>query len=305
METETAEKIKNNNKKRPEKLIGVSFRRCGKVYMFDPGELEIYPGDWVVVETIRGQELGQIMKDRIPVSETDDSLVIKPVIRKATSEDHNRYEDNKYLAAEAFRIGLEKIKQHGLPMKLVDVEYTLDQSKIVFYFSADGRVDFRALVRDLASVFHKRIELHQIGVRDVAKMLGGLGPCGLTCCCATHLHSFDPVSIKMAKEQGLSLNPVKISGTCGRLMCCLRYEHCQYQEITKDMPSIDALVTLPEGEAKVIDINIPKKTVIIKLPSHARVEYPSEAFAVIGDNSYKIKKGYAPFVRKKRSGPRP
>ncbi len=280
-------------------MVGVSFRRCGKIYMFDPGELQINPGDWVVVETIRGQELGQVMRDRMDPGEEDEKLTIKPVIRKATPEDMETYEENKYRSAEAFRVGIEKIRENSLPMKLVDVEYTLDQSKIVFYFSAEGRVDFRALVRDLASVFHKRIELHQIGVRDVAKMLGGLGPCGLTCCCATFLHSFDPVSIKMAKEQGLSLNPVKISGTCGRLMCCLRYEHSLYRELTRDLPDIDSRINLPEGSGVVVEMNIPKQTVIIELPSRARVEYPGEAFHQLDKNTYEIKKGFKAFQRKK------
>lgn len=286
-------------KERAKNLVGVSFRRCGKIYMFDPSEMEIFPGDWVVVETVRGQELGQVMRDKMELPTEDGNLVIKPVIRKATQEDHASYEENKYRSAEAFRIGIEKIREHGLPMKLVDVEFTLDQSKIVFYFSADGRVDFRALVRDLAAIFHKRIELHQIGVRDVAKMLGGLGPCGLTVCCATFLHQFDPVSIKMAKEQGLSLNPVKISGTCGRLMCCLRYEHCLYQELTSDLPNLEAVVNMPEGSGKVVEMNIPKQTVMVELPSRARVEYPGEAFSKIDDGTYEIKKGFKPFQKKK------
>lgn len=282
-------------------LIGVSFRRCGKIYMFDPGGLEIFPGDWVVVETVRGQELGQVMRDKMEPSPSEENLTIKPIIRKATQEDHKIYEENKYLSAEAFRVGIEKIREHSLPMKLVDVEFTLDQSKIVFYFSADGRVDFRALVRDLAAIFHKRIELHQIGVRDVAKMLGGFGPCGLTCCCATFLHAFDPVSIKMAKEQGLSLNPVKISGTCGRLMCCLRYEYSLYRELTDNLPDIDCTVNIPEGSGRVVELNIPKQTVILELPSRARVEYPGEAFNKIDERTCEIKKGYKPFQKKKKT----
>jgi cell fate regulator YaaT (PSP1 superfamily) len=157
-------------------------------------------------------------------------------------------------------------------------------------------------VRDLAAIFHKRIELHQIGVRDVAKMLGGLGPCGLNVCCATFLHAFDPVSIKMAKDQGLSLNPVKISGTCGRLMCCLRYEHNVYQELLSTMPPMEAVVSLPEGNARVVDMNIPKQTILVELPSRARVEYPSEAFSRVDDNTFEIKKGYKPFQRKKKPG---
>jgi len=281
-------------------IVGVSFRRCGKIYKFEAGQLDIFPGDWVIVETVRGLEMGQVMFDKLPLKEDEDKHPLKRVIRKATPEDHERMEENKYLSAEAFCIGLEKIKQHNLPMKLVEVEYTIDQSKIIFYFTAEGRVDFRALVRDLASVFHRRIELHQIGVRDAAKMIGAIGPCGLTCCCNTFLTSFDPVSIKMAKEQGLSLNPVKISGSCGRLMCCLRYEYEQYVESLKKLPPLDAQVILPEGTGKVVDLNIPLETVIIELPSNARVEYSAEALVKTGENSYEVKKGYKPYTKSKK-----
>lgn len=279
------------------KIVGVSFRRCGKVYRFDTGDLEIYRGDWVVVETVRGVELGQVLYDKMPPPE-DPEVVIKPIVRKALPEDFKAREENRYLSAEAFRIGIEKIREHGLPMKLVDVEYTLDQSKIVFYFSAEGRVDFRSLVRDLASVFRKRIELHQIGVRDVAKMLGGMGPCGRMLCCATYLTGFDPVSIRMAKDQNLSLNPVKISGTCGRLMCCLRYEFEQYLELAGQLPDIGAKVTLPEGIGEVVDRNIPKQTAIIEMPSNARLEYKGDCFIKTNGGRYEIKKGCHPFKKK-------
>ena len=272
------------------KYVGVSFKRCGKVYRFDSADLEIFRGDWVVVETIRGLELGQVMFDKMLPPEEE--MEVKPVVRKAEPDDFKGIEDNRFRSAEAFRIGLEKIREHNLPMKLVDVEYTLDQSKIVFYFSAEGRVDFRNLVRDLAAVFRKRIELHQIGVRDVAKMLGGIGPCGRTVCCATFLTNFDPVSIRMAKEQSLSLNPVKISGTCGRLMCCLKYEFEQYLEISALLPPIGAKVTLPEGIGEVIDLNIPRQTVIIEMPSNARVQYAGNSILKISDNEFEIKKGH-------------
>ena len=258
-------------------MVGVSFRRCGKIYMFDPGELQINPGDWVVVETIRGQELGQVMRDRMDPGEEDEKLTIKPVIRKATPEDMETYEENKYRSAEAFRVGIEKIRENSLPMKLVDVEYTLDQSKIVFYFSAEGRVDFRALVRDLASVFHKRIELHQIGVRDVAKMLGGLGPCGLTCCCATFLHSFDPVSIKMAKEQNLSLNSMKISGPCGRLLCCLSYEFDFYVEEKRHYPPEGSKLKVGFDLMKVIEVNILSKKISLSGSEGRMLSIPQSA----------------------------
>lgn len=285
------------------KIVGVSFRRCGKIYKFDSGDLEIYRGDWVVAETVRGLELGQVMYDRVKPEEGGEDREFSVLIRKATSEDFKSMEKNHFKSAEAFRIGLEKIRKHGLPMKLVDVEYTLDENKIVFYFSAEGRVDFRALVRDLASVFRKRIELHQIGVRDVAKMLGGMAPCGRTVCCATFLTNFDPVSIRMAKEQNLSLNPVKISGACGRLMCCLRYEHNQYRDLASDLPEIEASVTLDEGVGHVVDLNIPKQTAIIEMPSNARLEYEGSSFRRISEGKYEIKKGCKPFEKKKQINP--
>jgi cell fate regulator YaaT (PSP1 superfamily) len=282
------------------RVVGVSFRKCGKVYRFDAGELEVYPGDWVIVETARGMEMGQIMFDNMEIAEDEQEVPIKPIIRKANSEDYKTQEENRYLSAEAFRVGLEKISEHNLPMKLIEVDYTLDQSKIVFHFTAVGRVDFRSLVRDLASVFHKRIELHQIGVRDAAKLLGGLGPCGKTCCCSTHMKNFEPVSIKMAKEQGLSLNPVKISGTCGRLMCCLNYEFAMYEEILTHLPPLESQVNLPGGTGVVVGLNVPQQTVIIELPSKSRVEYSSESLKQTGENLYELKKGQNPFQKKKK-----
>jgi len=279
------------------KIVGVSFRRCGKIYRFDTIDLEIFRGDWVVVETVRGLELGQVMYDKM-TPPPEENYEIKPVVRRATSEDFKHVEANRFKSAEAFRIGFEKIREHGLPMKLVNVEYTLDESKIVFYFSADGRVDFRALVRDLAGIFRRRIELHQIGVRDVAKMLGGIGPCGRTVCCATFLTNFDTVSIRMAKEQNLSLNPVKISGTCGRLMCCLRYEYCQYRDLTTALPEVGAKVTLPEGIGTVIDLNIPKQTVFIEMPSNARIEYKGSSLIQSSVGNYEVKRGCKPFRKK-------
>lgn len=281
------------------KIVGVSFKKCGKVYRFDTADLEIYQGDWVVVETVRGQELGQVLQDKMPIPE-EEGAVIKPILRKAEPEDFKAREENRFLSAEAFRIGLEKIREHNLPMKLVEVEYTLDQSKIVFYFSAEGRVDFRSLVRDLAAIFRKRIELHQIGVRDVAKMLGGMGPCGRTVCCATFLTCFDPVSIRMAKEQSLSLNPVKISGTCGRLMCCLKYEYDTYVEMASTLPLLGSKVTMAEGIGEVVDLNIPKQTAIIEMPSNARIEYEAHSFQLISEGNYEIKKNSKPFKHKER-----
>ena len=206
------------------KIVGVRFKKAGKIYYFDPGDLELASGMHVIVETVRGIEHGQVVVGPKFVPEDDIVQPLKQVIRIATEADARQVEENRRKAERAFDIGLAKIASHGLPMKLVDVEYTFDNSKIIFYFTADGRVDFRELVRDLASVFRVRIELRQIGVRDEAKMLGGIGPCGRPLCCATFLGDFEPVSIKMAKEQNLSLNPTKISGICGRLMCCLKYE---------------------------------------------------------------------------------
>lgn len=206
------------------RVVGVRFKRAGKVYYFDPAEIELHKGDHVIVETARGLEYGEVVSPVREVQVEDVVAPLKAVIRKATEEDARQLAENRLKQTEAFAVGAERITAHGLQMKLVDVEHTFDGSKIIFYFTADGRVDFRELVKDLASIFRTRIELRQIGVRDEAKMLGGLGTCGRALCCSTFLGDFAPVSIKMAKEQNLSLNPGKISGLCGRLMCCLRYE---------------------------------------------------------------------------------
>lgn len=205
-------------------VVGVRFKRAGKVYYFDPAQIDLQTGDHVIVETARGLEYGEVVSPVREVQTEDVVAPLKAVIRKATPEDAIQLAENKDKEEEAFSVGVERIAAHGLQMKLVDVEHTFDGSKIIFYFTADGRVDFRELVKDLASIFRTRIELRQIGVRDEAKMLGGLGTCGRALCCSTFLGDFAPVSIKMAKEQNLSLNPGKISGLCGRLMCCLRYE---------------------------------------------------------------------------------
>ncbi|NMB25217.1 MAG: stage 0 sporulation family protein [Firmicutes bacterium] len=211
------------------KVVGVRFKHAGKIYYFDPVDIELMMDDAVVVETARGVEYGEVVVPPKNVSETDVVQPLKQVLRRATEADMQKMRENADKEKVAYNIGLEKIEKHGLPMKLVDVEYTFDESKVIFYFTADGRVDFRDLVKDLASVFRTRIELRQIGVRDQAKMLGGLGPCGRSLCCATFLGDFEPVSIKMAKEQNLSLNPSKISGICGRLMCCLKFETEMYK----------------------------------------------------------------------------
>lgn len=207
-----------------QRVVGVRFKKAGKVYYFDPGTLDLKQGDNVIVETARGVEFGEVVMAPREVPDEEVVSPLKQVMRAATPEDRKQVKENKAKEKEAFKICQAKIAAHGLPMKLVDVEYTFDRSKIIFYFTAEGRVDFRELVRDLASVFRTRIELRQIGVRDEAKLLGGLGPCGRVCCCNVFLGEFQPVSIRMAKEQNLSLNPTKISGLCGRLMCCLKFE---------------------------------------------------------------------------------
>ena len=238
-------------------VIGVRFKEAGKIYYFDPGDLEITTSDHVIVETARGVEYGSVV---VGLKQVEDSEVVPPlkkVIRVSTEDDDTRVAENKLREKEAFDICLEKILHHNLPMKLIDVEYTFDNSKVIFFFTADGRVDFRELVKDLATVFRTRIELRQIGVRDEAKMLGGIGFCGRELCCHTFLGDFAPVSIKMAKEQNLSLNPSKISGICGRLLCCLKYENDVYVENRKcgcKVKNLDALNNV-DDEANDFDLS--------------------------------------------------
>lgn len=246
-------------------VIGVRFKQVGKIYYFDPVGIEFQTGEAVIVETARGVECGEVATANR--EEPDENIVhpLKPVIRKATDEDLKHLEENKLKEKDALKTCEKLVNQHGLEMKLVDVEYTFDNSKIMFYFTADGRVDFRALVKDLASVFRTRIELRQIGVRDEAKMLGGLGVCGKPFCCSSFLGEFQPVSIKMAKEQGLSLSPVKISGTCGRLMCCLKYEQEAYTDLLKRTPKIGAIVKTPLGKGLVVENNLLTQTLKVKM----------------------------------------
>ena len=244
-------------------VVGIRFQENGKVYDFDPGELTLLPGELVVVETARGIECGTVARaNRTATEEREDR---KPVLRRATAEDCRRHEENAKKARDAMRVCQERIEAHGLEMKLVDAEYAFDNSKITFNFTADGRVDFRNLVKDLAASLHTRIELHQIGVRDEAKKLGGIGICGQPFCCSRFLRDFQPVSIKMAKEQGLSLNPTKISGSCGRLMCCLKYEQDTYEELIKMSPKVGAVVMTPEGRGVVTDSNILTGKVKVRL----------------------------------------
>lgn len=244
------------------KVIGVRFRTAGKVYFFDPLKFNIKKGDHVIVETARGIEFGTVVGD--PRMVEDDKVIqpLKPVIRVANERDLEQEAANKGKEKEAFKICLEKIKKHGLEMKLIDAEYTFDNNKVLFYFTADGRIDFRELVKDLASVFKTRIELRQIGVRDETKILGGIGICGRPLCCHTHLSEFVPVSIKMAKEQNLSLNPTKISGVCGRLMCCLKHEEETYEELNRRLPNVGDYVTTDTGlKGEVSSVNVLRQLV--------------------------------------------
>lgn len=253
------------------RVIGVRFKKAGKIYYFDPGELELKPEQLVIVETSRGIEYGKVVTPIKEVEEEDVVLPLKKVIRPVTEEDRRQIERNKAAAAEAFTICLEKIKEHGLEMKLVDVEYTFDRNKVIFYFTADGRVDFRELVKDLAAIFRTRIELRQIGVRDEAKLLGGIGPCGRILCCSSFLGDFEPVSIKMAKDQNLSLNPTKISGLCGRLMCCLKFENEHYESAIKELPDMGEEIITPLGPGRVIGLNILEKVVQVELEQTGHV----------------------------------
>ena len=247
------------------KVVGVRFKKAGKIYYFDPADMNIQKDTYVVVETARGIEFGECVIGIKEINENDIVAPLKSVLRIATEEDIDRHFKNKDKEKDAFNICLKKIQEHGLTMKLIDVEYTFDNNKVIFYFTADGRVDFRELVKDLATIFKTRIELRQIGVRDEAKMLGGLGPCGRPMCCSSFLGDFASVSIKMAKEQNLSLNPTKISGICGRLMCCLNYEQSTYEDIRKRMPKVGSIVKTSEGTGEVFSNNIVKESVKVKL----------------------------------------
>ena len=244
------------------RVIGVRFRNVGKIYYFSPKNLEIHAGDHVIVETARGVEYGNVV---LPPRDVEDEKVIQPlkeVIRIANPQDDKKEEINRKKEKEAFQVCLKKIREHGLEMKLIDVEYTFDNNKILFYFTADGRIDFRELVKDLAAIFKTRIELRQIGVRDETKILGGIGICGRPLCCHTYLSEFVPVSIKMAKEQNLSLNPTKISGVCGRLMCCLKNEEETYEELNRKLPNTGDRVTTPEGlKGEVQSVNVLRQLV--------------------------------------------
>ncbi len=242
-------------------VVGVRFKPVGRIYYFDPNGVIIERGQSVIVETIRGVEYGKIELSNRFVDDSEVIMPLKKIIRVATAEDAVVHQANIDKQKDAFDICYKKIRDHKLDMKLIDVEFTFDQNKVIFYFTSDGRVDFRELVKDLAAIFRTRIELRQIGVRDEAKMMNGMGICGVTLCCATFLSEFQPVSIKMAKEQNLSLNPTKISGICGRLMCCLKYEEEAYFELNKLLPNIGDIVRTPKGEGEVLSVNVLRKLV--------------------------------------------
>lgn len=274
-------------------VIGVRFKEVGKVYYFDPNGVQMKKGDMAIVETARGVECGEVAMENREIDDKDIVHPLKKMIRKATHGDLKKVEENRKKEKHAFEICEKKILDHKLEMKLVDVEYTFDNNKILFYFTADGRVDFRELVKDLASVFRTRIELRQIGVRDEAKMMGGLGICGRPFCCTSFLGEFQPVSIKMAKEQGLSLNPVKISGTCGRLMCCLKYEQAAYSDLLRTTPKNGAVVNTPEGRGVVVDVNLITGMLKVRMdraPEAAPMSFHAKQVKVIKDSQIKVAK---------------
>lgn len=272
-------------------VVGVKFREVGKVYYFDPDSLKIEKGTKVIVETARGVECGDVVVSNKMVKDEEIVPPLKKILRIATPDDLKKLEENKVKESRAFDICKKKIVEHKLEMDLVSVEYTFDASKITFYFTADGRVDFREIVKDLASVFRTRIELRQIGVRDEAKMIGGLGMCGREICCSAYLDGFRPVSIKMAKEQGLSLNPAKISGTCGRLMCCLKNEQDVYEHLLKVTPKVGAVVKTSDGKGTVTEVNMLKGTLKVRLdknPDAAPRTFNRKEVKLIKDGQIKL-----------------
>lgn len=260
-------------------VCGVRFKKGGKIYYFDPASIDVDIGDHVVVETIRGVEYGCVVVGVKDITEEEVVAPLRKVLRKATPKDMEQVAENRRKEREAYEICKKKMAEHGLEMDLVQVEYTFDGSKIIFYFTAEGRVDFRELVKDLASIFKTRIELRQIGVRDEAKIVGGLGLCGREFCCKSFMGEFEPVSVRMAKGQNLSLNPSKISGVCGRLMCCLRFETEHYDGTRSQLPSVGARVVTPEGKGKVTAINVIKNTIYVELEENTESEFPAEEVA--------------------------
>lgn len=267
-------------------VVGIKFKETGKVYFFDPKDFVIKENDYCVVETARGLECGIASSGVHQVLDSDIIKPLKPVVRLATEEDIKKVKEKQEKEKNAFSICEKKIEEHGLDMKLIEVEYAFDDSKVLFYFTADGRVDFRELVKSLASVFKTRIELRQIGVRDEAKMIGGLGICGREFCCSTFLGDFCPVSIKMAKEQGLSLNPTKMSGTCGRLMCCLKYEQEAYEDLIKNSPKVNSLVDTPDGKGIVTEVSLLTGFVKVKMENDESVVKIFKKEDLDGGNKY-------------------
>lgn len=273
-----------------QEIIGVRFKTVGKIYFFDPDGIKVEKGKNVIVETARGIELGEVAVANRNISEDKIVAPLKKAIRIASKEDEKIFAENNAKANAARAVCEQKIAEHGLDMKLVDVEYTFDGTKLLFYFTSDGRVDFRELVKDLAAIYRTRIELRQIGVRDEVKMLGGFGMCGRELCCCTHLMDLNPVSIKMAKEQGLSLNPTKISGVCGRLMCCLKHEQDVYEEKLSRLPSVGALVKTDDGKGIVDNVEVLKETVTVKIEQKdgvIRKTYPLSEIKILKDNKKK------------------
>jgi len=258
------------------KVVAVTFRSAGQVYHFDPGDLELREGDPVIAPTARGLELGQVVAEPRELAEKEIGQAPRAIRRKATEEDLARDQENRERERRAFTICAEKIQRHGLPMKLIEARYTFDRTRVVFYFAAEGRVDFRRLVRDLAAELKTRVELHQVGVRDEAKLIGGFGPCGRPLCCATFLSNLQPVAIKMAKEQNLALNPLKISGVCGRLMCCLNFEYECYKQAKAQMPRVGSDITIPQGRGRVAEVNVIKRTMTVALEDGTRVEVEAQ-----------------------------
>ena len=273
--------------------VGIRFKDGGKIYDFDADGKVFNKGEYAIVETVRGMECGTVAKPNHGTNEDDINKPLKKVIRVATEEDIKNMLENKEKEKEAFRICEGKIEAHGLDMNLVDVEYTFDRSKLLFYFTSDGRVDFRELVKDLAGTFRTRIELRQIGVRDESRMVGGFGICGRPFCCNTFLNDFQPVSIKMAKEQGLSLNPTKISGTCGRLMCCLKYEQDTYEHLLRVTPKVGAIVDTPDGKGRVIENNLITgmlKVTLDRRPEAAPAVFHRHSVKILKDAKIKVEK---------------
>jgi cell fate regulator YaaT (PSP1 superfamily) len=263
-------------------VAGVSFRRVGKVYYFDPGELPLHEGDFVIAETARGVEFGEVVLEPRHVTEAELVAPLKKIVRQATGDDLEREAANREREAHAYQVCDRKIGEHNLPMKLLEAEYAFDGSQVTFSFSADGRIDFRELVKDVAGVLKTKVQLHQIGVRDEAKLIGGYGTCGRPLCCSTFLSAFDPISMKMAKDQSLFLNPAKFSGCCGKLMCCLRYEHEFYKESQKCLPSVGAILQLEQGRAKVVDVNFISGTITVQTEEDVQIHIPASSIDMHG-----------------------